>query len=262
MTHSMSRRRGRALPGDPGLTARIGLTILLLAAVYVAFMAVLFAAGGSLVLIAIVVGALAVGQYFFSDRLVLAAVGARLVTRTEAPELVDRIERLAASRSGSPDPGRRHRAGFQEARIARWYADAVDQMGRESVAEPGVEDVLGPLGAAVMRIAWSQGESTVGSALQVLNQGRRQPLAYTTVMTILGRLFERGLLARERRGRQFVYRPVADERSSIESLSGRAVNELLDRYGNAAMRHFAEHLADLEPDTRAELLKLAAQREP
>lgn len=138
----------------------------------------------------------------------------------------------------------------------------MDQTRRQSVAEPGVEDVLGPLGAAVMRVAWEQGESTVGSVLDELNRGRQQPLAYTTVMTILVRLFERGLVARERRGRQFVYRPVADERSSIESLSGQAVDHLLDRYGNAAMRHFAERLADVNPELRAELLRLAGQREP
>lgn len=115
------------------------------------------------------------------------------------------------------------------------YAPVIDHPVRQPVVEPGVEDVLGPLGAAVMRTAWNQGESTVGSVLDELNRDRPQPLAYTTVMTILGRLFDRGLLARERRGRQFLYRPVADERSSIESLGGRAVDQLLDRYGNAPL---------------------------
>lgn len=103
MTPSLSRRRVRALPGDPGLTLRIGLTILLLATVYAGFMAVLWAAGGSIVLIALVVGVLAVGQFVYSDRLVLAAVGAREVTRAQAPELVDRIERLAVA-SNLPVP--------------------------------------------------------------------------------------------------------------------------------------------------------------
>ena len=86
----------RSLPADPGLTARIGLTVLLLAAVYAAFVAVLWTAGGSILLIAIVIAGLAIAQYFFSDRLILAAMGAREVTRAEAPELVDRVERLAA----------------------------------------------------------------------------------------------------------------------------------------------------------------------
>ena len=96
MSQIKARRFARSLPADRGLTARIGLTVLLLAAVYAAFVAVLWAAGGSVFLIAIVVGGLAIAQYFFSDRLLLAAMGARAVSRAEAPELVDRIERLAA----------------------------------------------------------------------------------------------------------------------------------------------------------------------
>ena len=96
MTRTHASYRTRSLPADPGLSARIGLTILLLAAVYALFVSVLWAAGGSVVLIAIVVAGLAMAQYFFSDRLVLAAMGAHGVTRAEAPELVDRVERLAA----------------------------------------------------------------------------------------------------------------------------------------------------------------------
>ena len=89
-------RSAGSLPADPGLTARIGLTMLLLAAVYAVFVTVLWVAGGSVFLIAIVVAGLAIAQYFYSDRLVLAAMRARVIDRTEAPELVDRIERLAA----------------------------------------------------------------------------------------------------------------------------------------------------------------------
>ena len=96
MTHAYAGRAARSLPADPGLSARIGLTVLLLAAVYAVFVSVLWAAGGSVFLIAIVVAGLAIAQYFFSDRLVLAAMGARQVTRAQAPELVDRVERLAA----------------------------------------------------------------------------------------------------------------------------------------------------------------------
>ncbi len=81
--------------------------------------------------------------------------------------------------------------------------------------DPSIEDVLGPLGAAVMRAVWAQGESSVSSILDTLNAERPRPLAYTTVMTIMARLFERGLLAREKQGRQYVYRPANDERALL-----------------------------------------------
>ena len=96
MTRVHGGRLARSLPPDPGLSVRIGITVLLIAAVYAFFVSVLWAAGGSIFLIAIVIAGLAIAQYFFSDRLVLAALGARLVSRAEAPELVDRVERLAA----------------------------------------------------------------------------------------------------------------------------------------------------------------------
>ncbi len=95
MTSVHRRRLGHSLPPDRGLSVRIGLTVLLLGAVYAAFITVLWMAGGSVAVIAILVAGLALAQYFFSDRLVLAAMGAHQVNRAEAPDLVDRVERLA-----------------------------------------------------------------------------------------------------------------------------------------------------------------------
>ncbi|OHV65064.1 hypothetical protein BCD48_36880 [Pseudofrankia sp. BMG5.36] len=49
-------------------------------------------------------------------------------------------------------------------------------------------------------------------------------LAYTTVMTILSRLHAKGLVERERAGRAFAYRPVADE----PGLAARRIHQILD----------------------------------
>ncbi|MBI3746301.1 MAG: BlaI/MecI/CopY family transcriptional regulator [Chloroflexi bacterium] len=126
--------------------------------------------------------------------------------------------------------------------------------------DPAIEDVLGPLGAAVMRIVWSQRESSVASVVDALNADRGRPLAYTTVMTILVRLFERGLLAREKRGRQFVYRTGGEESALLEELSARAVDDLLARYGSAALRQFAVRLADADPALQRRVVDLAKRR--
>jgi heat shock protein HtpX len=69
----------------------------LLGLLYVVFAVVLFEVLNAGVLVAVViVGGLALVQYFTSDKLALAASGARVVERDDAPELHDMVERLCA----------------------------------------------------------------------------------------------------------------------------------------------------------------------
>ena len=82
---------------DAGLSFRMLFTGALLGALYVGFAVVLFQVlnVGLIPMLLIVVG-LAVFQYFTSDKLALAASGAKVVSEEEAPELHTMIERLCA----------------------------------------------------------------------------------------------------------------------------------------------------------------------
>jgi predicted transcriptional regulator len=122
---------------------------------------------------------------------------------------------------------------------------------------PRFEDVLGPLASAIVREVVERGEASVGDVAEALRESQQREHAYTTIMTVMSRLYEKGVLARERRGRQYIYRPTASEPELIDQLSGRAVDQLIDRYGSAALRHFAVRLADLDPATRERLAALA-----
>src|SRR4051794_13097758 len=79
---------------DSGLQARMLLPLFLLGLLYVALVGVLFASGASGVLIAVIAGGLLFGQFFLSDKLGLAAMGAKEVTPDQAPGLHAMIERL------------------------------------------------------------------------------------------------------------------------------------------------------------------------
>jgi len=79
---------------DTGLQLRMALTFFLLGALYVVFAGVLFAASGSVLIMVVVVGGLAALQLFTSDKLALAAMGGRVVTPQEAPQLHAMVERL------------------------------------------------------------------------------------------------------------------------------------------------------------------------
>jgi heat shock protein HtpX len=70
------------------------LTLFLLGLLYVALVVALLAAGTGIVLVVVIMAALSFAQLFFSDKLALAAMGAKEVSPQEAPGLHSMIERL------------------------------------------------------------------------------------------------------------------------------------------------------------------------
>src|SRR5260370_5248221 len=119
-----------------------------------------------------------------------------------------------------------------------------------------VGGMLGPLEAEVMAVLWSGGERlAVRTVLERLNEGRRPPLAYTTVMTVMSRLADKEMLERQSGGRRYVYEPMA------EDAAGLAVRGVRRDFGEAAGRRFV-HGARAQPALRAPISELTtAQRD-
>lgn len=100
---------------------------------------------------------------------------------------------------------------------------------------------MGALEAEVLARLWSAKDGLTPS--EVID-AMADPPAYTTVMTILTRLWQKGLAERESRGRAYAYRPVLDEaefaarkmRASLEAASNR----------EAALSHFIGSLSRRE----------------
>jgi len=82
-----------------------------------------------------------------------------------------------------------------------------------------LERSLGSLERDVMALAWDRSEITVRDACDRLGS----TVAYTTVMTTMDRLFRKGLLARRKVGRAFVYSAAA----SRKEIEGAVANELV-----------------------------------
>src|SRR4051795_6313264 len=79
---------------DTGLQVRMTVTLFLLGALYVALVVALLGSGVNGGTVAIIAGGLALVNLFASDKLALAAMGARVVTPEQAPQLHAIIERL------------------------------------------------------------------------------------------------------------------------------------------------------------------------
>ena len=115
---------------------------------------------------------------------------------------------------------------------------------------------MGELEAAVMDVLWDRGGwLTPGEVHEVL--ATRRPLAYTTVMTILVRLWQKGRVERERDGRAFAYRSL----HTREEHAARRMRELLADVTDrpAVLSHF---LDGLPASDRAQLRRLLRSHDP
>ena len=126
-------------------------------------------------------------------------------------------------------------------------------------AEHAIDRYLGVLEAAVMRVAWRVGPVTVRDVLSALNADRGRPLAYTTVMTIMGRLAEKGMLRRTRVGRADLYEPSQSAAGFLRALSRRRIRSLIEDFGELAIAEFYAELDQVDPEQRRRLRRLAAR---
>ena len=86
--------------------------------------------------------------------------------------------------------------------------------------------LLPPLELAAMRSLWRLERATVAEVRQAMESERE--LAYTTVLTLLDRLTQKGAVSRRKRGRGFVYEPLLDRQAEREHAVHRLINEHFD----------------------------------
>src|SRR5262245_53809273 len=124
-------------------------------------------------------------------------------------------------------------------------------------AKSGIEKLLGELEGAIMDILWTRKEATVREVLDELNQTRS--LAYTTVLTIMGRLVEKGLLVQEKAGRAHLYRPAMSREAYAAEVAGQVIRSLIEDFGDIALAQFSQELEGLDPARLAALKGLMGQ---
>lgn len=128
---------------------------------------------------------------------------------------------------------------------------------------------LGPLELELMHILWSQGESNVREVARCL----ARPLAYTTVMTTLDRLYKKGFLDRRMPDRAFVYLPKFSqeqwERQRAERIvagwlaGSRPSRELLfSSFLDAVGQHDVKLLDELEKKIRTKRREMRRRERP
>ena len=121
--------------------------------------------------------------------------------------------------------------------------------GSNQVRRPG-RAAPGSLEQAALEALWDHGGwLTPGEVHDRL--GRNDPLGYTTVMTVLVRLWKKGRVDRQKAGRAFAYRPTLTREQYVAERMEAILTTAGDRPG--ALGYFVERLADAE---RAQLQRL------
>lgn len=117
-------------------------------------------------------------------------------------------------------------------------------------------DLLGPLEGRIMREVWTESVPCPFAVRDV--QALMRELAYTTVMTTLNRLAEKGILVVERLPgqRAHVYRPTGSAEEFVSRTGREQVERVIERFGDAAMAAFAERLDRLSPERRQRLREM------
>ncbi len=119
---------------------------------------------------------------------------------------------------------------------------------------------LGPLEARVLAVVWRSGEVTVRQVLEQI--APVHPVAYTTVMTVMGRLAVKGLLARTAAAGGHRYVATLAESEYAAQVTRRLARDLVDRFGDLALAQFAAALDQVDPERLRRLRDLAGQEPP
>lgn len=126
--------------------------------------------------------------------------------------------------------------------------------------QKGLAIRLHDLEAEIMDIVWSRklARFAVSDVLAVLE--RRREVAYTTVMTTVARLHEKGLLSRERDGKRYLYSACGDREDFLQSTAREVFESIGAPAGRESMALLVETVSSADASALDELERLIQLR--
>jgi BlaI family transcriptional regulator, penicillinase repressor len=107
----------------------------------------------------------------------------------------------------------------------------------------------------IMKIIWQRGDSTVREVYEELLKSRK--IAYTTVMTMMGILEQKGRLTKTSRDRAYVYSPAEPQEEVVGNMVHDFVKRLFDGSAKPLLVHLVENkkISPKEIDEISKLMK-------
>jgi|SRR3989344_4855986 len=115
--------------------------------------------------------------------------------------------------------------------------------------------VLGELESEIMEIIWKANDLISVKVVTEILQKKRK-IAYTTVMTIMGRLVDKGLLKITAHSKAYSYQAAYSRDKFLTKATRQIIKDFVSSFGDTAIAHFAEELDKIPPDKKKKLLKI------
>lgn len=113
---------------------------------------------------------------------------------------------------------------------------------------------LGELEKQVMDIVWDKDECSARDVLTELKPEKK--FAYTTIATVLQRLYDKGLVKRIESKGGYLYSPKLTRKSYSRNIAQSFLSKFIDSFGDTAIASFAESVDELPADRRKYFMKL------
>jgi predicted transcriptional regulator len=109
----------------------------------------------------------------------------------------------------------------------------------------------------IMKVVWERGTATVRDVYEELLRHRR--IAYTTVMTMMGILEQKGHLKRSADGRAYVYRPAQPKAKVVGNMVQDFVKRVFDGSAQPLLVHLVES-PEIDEDQLKQIEALLRER--
>ncbi len=105
----------------------------------------------------------------------------------------------------------------------------------------------------IMKVIWDRGAAKVGEVCEVISS--KKPTAYTTILTLMGILEDKGALSHARNGRAYVYKPLLSRQQATRN----QIQDVLTRFFDGQPEKLVESLLQCEL-AQAEQLEAAVSQ--
>jgi len=109
----------------------------------------------------------------------------------------------------------------------------------------------------IMKVVWERGSAKVGEVCEIISN--RKPTAYTTILTLMGILEEKGVLSHARSGRAYVYRPLLSRQRATRN----QIEDVVTRFFEGRPEKLVESLLQyslVDPDQIETAVALAKSK--